>query len=287
MQVAGQATSSHPVRGEAGPQATSAGGAPGRFAPPLRLRRVSSTQELVVEAALGGTDEGLVVVADEQLAGRGRLERRFVAPPGGSLLCSVLFRPALAPAELHGCASAVALAALRACRGFGAAVSLKWPNDLMGDHGKLAGILAELVSASPAAVVVGIGLNCAWPEGWPGEEETAELVAGATTLSAEVGRHIGRDELLDAFLAELEVAYDVLLRPQGVRRTLTAWRDACSTIGAAVTVETEHGVLSGLAREVDEHGALVLEVEGVDHVLQVGDVTHLRSKAPARPGDPH
>src|SRR5579875_2439912 len=228
---AGEAMSTRPPWTGARAQASAVALTRGRFGPVVRLRRVASTHDLVVEAARRGTPEGLVVLAEEQLAGRGRGSRRFIAPPGGSLLCSVLLRPTLEASALWQCASALSLAALAACRRVGARdVHLKWPNDLVTPAGKLAGVLAELVDGAVPAVVVGMGCNCSWPEGWPRNEEDARLVAQASTLSAAVGRDVGPEELFAAFLPELEAAYGQLLAPGGVAATHAAWKAACTSI---------------------------------------------------------
>ncbi len=191
-----------------------------RFTNVLRLPATGSTNALAADAVRGGTAEGLVVVADTQLAGRGRRSRRWVSPPEGALLCSVLFRPPDGLEQAQLLSAVVALAALRAC--FAVApgpLSIKWPNDLIAPVGKVAGVLAELVELEPPAVVVGIGLNLYWPPGWPPSDQgIAELVAKAATLEQVSGRRVTRNELLDAFLAELEVAYETLLGADGRRQ---------------------------------------------------------------------
>ncbi len=131
-----------------------------------RFDEIDSTNTYLRDQARQGAAEGLVAVADHQTAGRGRLDRRWESPPGATLLASVLFRPACAPADLHLCTGAVALAAADACGEVaGVDPELKWPNDLLVGGAKLAGVLAEAEFAGrPAgAVVVGIGLNVAWP----------------------------------------------------------------------------------------------------------------------------
>jgi BirA family transcriptional regulator, biotin operon repressor / biotin---[acetyl-CoA-carboxylase] ligase len=128
-----------------------------------------STNQYLLEQARSGAEEGLVAVADHQSAGRGRLGRSWDSPPGASLLVSVLLRPSLPPSGLHLCPTAVALAALDACASVaGVDARVKWPNDLVVDDHKLAGILAEVLPGPPgehdaAAVVVGLGLNIEWP----------------------------------------------------------------------------------------------------------------------------
>src|SRR5580698_1491786 len=108
-----------------------------------RFEQVDSTNTYLRAEARLGAPEGVVAVADHQSAGRGRLDRRWEAPAGSSLLMSVLFRPEFDPAELHLCTAAVALAAVAACREVaGVEAVLKWPNDLLVGDLKLAGVLA-------------------------------------------------------------------------------------------------------------------------------------------------
>src|SRR4051812_2967881 len=116
---------------------------------------VDSTNRYLLECAAQGAPEGIVAVADEQTAGRGRLGRTFVAPPGAALLVSVLLRPQLPPERVHLLTLATALAAIDALPGVDARV--KWPNDVVIDDRKLAGILAE--ADSTGAIVIGMGLN--------------------------------------------------------------------------------------------------------------------------------
>ncbi len=131
-------------------------------------RGSDSTNRYLLDEARAGAAGGLVVVADHQTAGRGRLGRRWEAPAGANLLVSVLLRPSLPIEELHLCTVAMALATRAACSAVtaGAVVPvLKWPNDVMVGERKLAGILAETIpgDGGSRAVVVGMGLNVAWP----------------------------------------------------------------------------------------------------------------------------
>src|SRR5580693_5772274 len=139
-----------------------------------RFAEIDSTNTYVLDQARLGAAEGLVAVAEHQSAGRGRLDRRWESPPGASLLVSVLFRPDLDPSELHLCTAAMALAAAEACRQVaGVGPVLKWPNDVLVNEEKLAGVLAEASfdrdpgldagAGGVVAVVVGLGLNIDWP----------------------------------------------------------------------------------------------------------------------------
>src|SRR4051794_41904164 len=154
-----------------------------------------------MELAGAGAPEGVVAVADHQTAGRGRLGRTWVAPPGASLLLSVLLRPGLTTERLHLATAVVALAAAAAVDDVaGFRPGLKWPNDLVVDDRKLAGVLAEadLSDAAAPAVVVGIGINLNWPDELPPEIATIAVAANHVA-----GRPVDRDAVLDALLAHL------------------------------------------------------------------------------------
>ncbi|HEY5274246.1 MAG TPA: biotin--[acetyl-CoA-carboxylase] ligase [Acidimicrobiales bacterium] len=245
------------------------------------LEETSSTNQFLVDRARAGATDGLVVVADRQSAGRGRYQRSWVSPPVGSLLCSILLRPELPVDQLYNVSSVVALAARRSCLGFGGPdVSLKWPNDLVSASGKLAGVLAELViSTPPPSVVVGIGCNLYWPDGWPPADDTsgtAELIRGAATLEQSCGRQVSRDEFLDSFLDEVDALYSTLLGPDGPATIRQEYASSCSTIGQRVQVDTPAGRLVGTAKGVNDDGSLELEVAGQTQRISVADVVHLR-----------
>jgi BirA family transcriptional regulator, biotin operon repressor / biotin---[acetyl-CoA-carboxylase] ligase len=247
----------------------------------VSLEETSSTNQVLVDRARAGATDGLVVVADRQSAGRGRYQRSWVSPPVGSLLCSILLRPELPVDQLYNLTSVVALAARRACVGFGGEdVSLKWPNDLVTPAGKLAGVLAELViSTPPPAVVVGIGCNLYFPPGWPPADDSsgfAELIKDATTLEESCGRQISRDEFLDSFLDEVDSLYSTLVGPDGPGTIRREYASSCSTIGQRVQVDTPTGRLVGFASGVNDDGSLQVEVDGQTQRISVADVVHLR-----------
>jgi BirA family biotin operon repressor/biotin-[acetyl-CoA-carboxylase] ligase len=223
------------------------------------LEETGSTNTEAVVAARSGAAEGLVVVADHQTAGRGRLDRRWEAPPGSALLCSILLRPVDLPASRrHLVTAAVGLAAREACAAVGAPFpDLKWPNDLLAaaSGAKLAGILAEAVGD---AVVVGLGCN------------VSAAPPGAACLEDLLGAPVAREELLAALLA-------------GLDRRLDRWADVaveyratCATQGRRVRIETVSGSSEGEAVAIDDDGALVVRfAEGV-RAVHVGDVVHVR-----------
>jgi BirA family transcriptional regulator, biotin operon repressor / biotin---[acetyl-CoA-carboxylase] ligase len=223
--------------------------------PPWHVRRVEetgSTNADLLEAARAGAPDRTVLVTAHQTAGRGRLERRWEAPPGANLLMSMLFRDV--PDDPGRLTRRTGVAAVDACRVVaGVDALLKWPNDVLLAERKLAGILAE--RGVDGCVVVGIGLNVAWAPD------------GATCLGARVTP----GDVLDALLH----AYD---RVDNVER---AYRERLATIGRRVHVDLPVGSIEGTAVDVDPDGRLVvLDTSGVTHRLDVGDVVHLRSGVP-------
>ncbi|MFD8425373.1 biotin--[acetyl-CoA-carboxylase] ligase [Streptomyces sp. NPDC059668] len=238
-----------------------------------------STNSDLVELALSGkADEGAVLVAEEQNAGRGRLDRRWTAPARSGLFFSVLLKPTGIPVErwgwlplLTGVAVATALSRIA-----GVDTALKWPNDLLvtvdGSERKAGGILAE--RAGNDAVVVGIGINVTLREDElpvPGAGSLA--LAGATTTD--------RDTVLRAVLRSLEqwygkwVAVDGDPDASGLQETYAA---GCATLGRVVRAELPGGTsITGEAVAVDGDGRLVLATEeGVQQPVGAGDIVHLR-----------
>jgi BirA family biotin operon repressor/biotin-[acetyl-CoA-carboxylase] ligase len=229
----------------------------------------STNRYLVAESTAGRAPAGLVAVADEQRAGRGRLGRSWIAPPGASLLASVLLGDALPPERRHLVVVAAALGAIDAVAELcGFRPRLKWPNDLVVDDRKLAGLLAE---ATAGAAVVGMGLNVDWPE-FP-----AEIAATATACNRE-GRAAPRAELLIAWLRGFDTRLDRLVA-DGPARLAEEHRANSATVGRRVRVERAHDVLEGDAVALTELGHLVVRRGGEDHTVSAGDVVHLRPSA--------
>jgi BirA family transcriptional regulator, biotin operon repressor / biotin---[acetyl-CoA-carboxylase] ligase len=239
----------------------------------LRFAEIDSTNTYLREQARAGAPAGMVAVADHQTAGRGRLDRTWEAPADASLLMSVLLRPALDPPDLHLCTAAVALAAADACHEVaGVEPEVKWPNDLVVGEGKLAGVLAEadISQQTVRSVVVGIGVNVAWP-GPPG--------VGGTCLNDHLTGQappIDHSELLGAVLSALSPRCLLLESPDGRRDVAAELRRRCATLGRQVRVELASGAVHGLARDIDDAGHLVVETEEGQRTISAGDVVHLR-----------
>ena len=243
-----------------------------------RLDETDSTNRVVLDLAREGAAEGVVVVADHQTSGRGRLGRSWQAPPGSSLLVTVLLRPAIPVADGHLVTIAAAQAAVDACEQVaGVRPGLKWPNDLVVERGgatrKLAGLLAESLVAGDQleAVALGMGLNVQWPTDLP-----PDLAGIATALNHEADGPVDRDVVLQAWLDGLGARYDRLVAPGGTDALLAGYRVACVTLGRTVRVELPGETVEGTARDVTREGHLVLDVSGERRVVAAGDVVHVR-----------
>jgi BirA family transcriptional regulator, biotin operon repressor / biotin---[acetyl-CoA-carboxylase] ligase len=236
------------------------------------LDEVDSTNTYVCDRARRGAPSGLVAVADHQTAGRGRLDRRWESPRGANLLASILLRPDCGAEDVHLCAGAVALAGADACREVaGVEPVLKWPNDLLLGGAKLAGVLAEAEFAGSElkAVVVGIGINVAWPG----------PVDVAGTCLDDVGRMgppVDRRVLLDRLLAALEPRCELLKEAAGRRDLADEVRRRCATLGKHVRVALAGEELIGRADAIDDAGRLVVATASGRRPVGAGDVVHLR-----------
>jgi BirA family transcriptional regulator, biotin operon repressor / biotin---[acetyl-CoA-carboxylase] ligase len=242
--------------------------------------QTGSTNADLLAAARTGAAAGTVLVAEEQTAGRGRLDRSWQSQPGAALTFSVLLRPASVPPASRGwlpLLTGVAVAsALQTTTGLD--VSLKWPNDVLAAAGaperagKLAGILAEQAGD---AIVVGIGLNVsAMQDELPSSQATSLWLQGAASTD--------RTEILVAILGELEQWY---LRwaegPKPGDATASglraAYRRTCSTVGLDVRVELPGaGRLTGRACDVDSVGRLLVSADDGVRAVSAGDVVHVR-----------
>lgn len=249
----------------------------------------STNDELVRRAVAGSEPEFSVLATTSQTAGRGRLGRVWVAPPGKTLAVSVLLRPAAATATGLGIdyfgwlplLAGIAMTRSVAEQLPGRRVTLKWPNDVQVDGAKIAGILAELLPGADA-VVIGVGVNLAFDaEELPTPTSTSLLLGGAEKTGDELA-----DAVLCGYLRELRSLYHGILAESGpdVAGLRTALLAVCNTIGQRVKVSLPGGeLLFGTATGVDDSGRLLV-ADGGDpdlaggsvRAVAAGDITHLR-----------
>jgi BirA family biotin operon repressor/biotin-[acetyl-CoA-carboxylase] ligase len=231
----------------------------------------STNADLLAEAA-GGAPEGVVLVAEEQSAGRGRIGRSWVSPARAALMFSVLLRPGTVPAGKKGWMPLLAGVALAESLRASASVDarLKWPNDVLADGAKLAGILTEQAGD---AIVVGAGVNVS--------TSRDELpVSGATSLVLAGAGCLDRHRLLTGMLAGIERWYRAWSGRSGdaEKSGLRAdYRRLCATLGRQVRVEMPGGVfVSGEAADVDGDGRLLVRTSSGLAPVSAGDVVHVR-----------
>ncbi|KQT94206.1 hypothetical protein ASG49_04705 [Marmoricola sp. Leaf446] len=230
-----------------------------------------STNADVAQRYAAGEAEGLVLVAEHQTAGRGRLGREWVSPARSSLTVSFLLVPAadVAPVRWGWLPLATGLATAAAVRRTtGVDVALKWPNDVLADDGrKLGGILLERVDrdGTPAAVI-GIGLNCT--------QTADELpVPEATSLALAGAADVDRATVLGALVEELDGLLEGWAGGEDLR---AAYVGECSTLGREVRVTVPGGEVLGEAVDVDADGQLVVRTASGEQHLGAGDVVHVR-----------
>jgi BirA family biotin operon repressor/biotin-[acetyl-CoA-carboxylase] ligase len=237
------------------------------------VEEASSTNALVAERAQTGGPEGLVILAEHQTAGRGRLDRSWETPPRSGLTFSVLLRPTVPAASWPWLPLLTGYAVSTALRAAGFDAAVKWPNDvLLGDR-KVAGILVERVeTTSGAAAIVGIGINVGMT--------ADELPVPEATSLAVVGDVPDRTDLLGSVLDTLWDAYVDWQEEgeAGSARLAASYAAACATVGRSVSVALPGGAtLTGRAVEIDQQGRLVVvDAAGTRRTVGAGDVVHVR-----------
>jgi BirA family transcriptional regulator, biotin operon repressor / biotin---[acetyl-CoA-carboxylase] ligase len=218
-----------------------------------------------------------VLLTTDQRAGRGRLDRTWVAPPDTALAVSVLVRVPGIPLEARTWIPLIAGAAMTRAvaaqlTGTGNTAGLKWPNDVLVDGGKICGILAETIPGDPDAVVIGAGVNTRMTR--------ADLPVSTAISFAALGLDGDDDRLLADFLRALDEQLTALAAAgggagaSGVRGEIEA---LCTTLGADVDVALPDGThLRGRAQRIDEHGRLVVVGDTEETSVSAGDVVHVR-----------
>ena len=222
-----------------------------------------STNDRARELAGEGVDD-VVVLADEQTGGRGRLDREWASPSGGVWLSAVC-RPELPPARVPVYTLAAAVATTAAVREVGVNAEIKWPNDVLvgDDERKLAGVLTEMKGEADRVswVVVGVGLNA--------NVDAGAVPETATTLRERVG-DVDRAALTRTLLERFD---ELRTDPESV---LPAWRERAATLGRRVRVETPGGEVVGEAVDVEFPGQLVVATDDGRRRVSAGDCEHLR-----------
>jgi BirA family biotin operon repressor/biotin-[acetyl-CoA-carboxylase] ligase len=241
----------------------------------LRFESLPSTNTELARLASEGADEGVSILADEQTAGRGRLQRTWSSPKGAGLYFSILLRPTIPQDHWPLITFAAALAVADALHeSSDIQTDIKWPNDLLSGERKICGILADAIE-TPAgrAVIVGIGINLT-QQAFP-----AELINVAASVSEVTGRPAERESILAALLRALSRWYSLLHEPGGREKIVVAWSSRSSyASGKLVQVNNGEEVWPGVTSGIEPDGALRLKMEsGEIKVVRAGDVLSVRS----------
>jgi BirA family biotin operon repressor/biotin-[acetyl-CoA-carboxylase] ligase len=240
----------------------------------IRFDALESTNTKALQLIQKGAEEGTVVLADFQTAGRGRYDRKWYSPRGEGLFFSVIFYPPFTDKRLFtlplvaGCAVAAALKSVT-----GLAPLLKWPNDVLIGEKKVSGILIETSQVGRRlAAVIGIGININntdFPE---------EISRTATSILLECKKKVSSLTLLEKCLRELSDRYEHFLSGRSERIVREA-REISSLLGRQVRVSTSGGEFHGNAIDLDETGALILRLhDGASRVFTTGEVQLIRAE---------
>lgn len=286
-----------------------------RFSEVEWVERTGSTNADLRERAEQGSPEGIVLVADYQTQGRGRRDRKWESPPKASLLVSLLLRPKCLPEEFAWLTHMAGLAVADVCRETtGAEARLKWPNDVVVEDMKLAGVLAEAV---PEAVILGIGLNVLWPdansqpqgfnnapvslkalaERTAAQSSNSQSTASAADMPNQLSDQLpDRAELLVKLLCNFEQRYARVGQPDWSAELRAEAKQRSATLGRRVSVaitlpkETSPSVaqneIQGTAQDITPSGSLLVAANAASEEpakqfeITAGDVVHLRSAVP-------
>jgi len=236
------------------------------------FQETASTNDLAEKFARDGAPEGVVVFAESQTRGRGRLGRKWLSPGRQGLWFSLLLRPDMPPQETTRLTVMAATALRRAIHSAtGLDARIKWPNDILLNGKKIAGILTELSAEVDRVrhVIIGLGVNV----NFAAKDFPAELRATATSLRVESGQEHSRAELATAILQALDADY-ARIRAGKFSAVADEWESHCATLGRNVTVHIGDRTIHGRAEALDDDGALLLRSEH-GHLERIigGDVT--------------
>ena len=235
------------------------------------FERTTSTNDEVEKAAINGHAEGLVVFAESQTRGRGRMGRRWSSPAGKGLWFSLLLRPKLTPDKCTQLTAATATALVRAIRSkTNITPEIKWPNDLMIHGKKVSGILTEMSAEldSVRFVIVGIGINVNQTT----SEFPPEIESSSTSLKLATGANISRTDLAIEILRELDHDYSRIVSGK-FSSVADEWAGNCSTLGKQVKINIGQRRFTGRAEALDETGSLLIRTDhGRVERITSGDV---------------
>lgn len=237
------------------------------------FEEIGSTNEVAFELARNGAPEGTVVIADSQTQGRGRLQRRWISPPGVNLYISVIFRPSIAAKNVPFLTLVASIALAETIKNEGANTLIKWPNDILINWKKVAGVLTAMQPRGDEVdfVVVGVGVNLNMTRETM-KKEMGEVAEIATSLREELGHEIERARFTADLINEIEMWYQRFLK-NGKPPIIKEWMRRWGAINRRVQVKFNETVVEGTASGIDENGYLLIKKDdGTTERIISGDV---------------
>lgn len=237
------------------------------------FEEIGSTNEVAFELARNGATEGTTVIADSQTQGKGRLQRRWISPPGVNLYISVIFRPSIAAKNAPFLTLVASIALAETIKNEGANTLIKWPNDVLINGKKAAGVLTAMQPRGDEVdfIVVGIGVNLNMTRETM-KKEMGEVAEIATSLREELGHEIERAKFTADLINELEMWYQRFLQ-NGKSPIIKEWMRRWGAINRRVRVKFNETVVEGTASGIDENGYLLIKKDdGTTERIISGDV---------------
>ncbi|MFC7370539.1 biotin--[acetyl-CoA-carboxylase] ligase [Fictibacillus iocasae] len=232
---------------------------------------LKSTQEMAHHEAAKADEEGMLVVADEQTGGRGRLGRSWHSPSGTGIWMSLILKPRIPLQKAPQLTLLTAVAVVRAIeKKTGLAADIKWPNDILLNGKKIVGILTELQAEADQihSVIIGMGMNINQKL----EHFQEDIRSIATSLHIESGKEFVRADLIAAVMLEIEELYDIYLK-DGFGLIKLLWESRALSLGRRITARSLNGTVKGLAKGITDDGVLLLEDdEGRVHSIYSADI---------------
>lgn len=241
----------------------------GYFCPLIHVRETRSTMDFLKNLGMTGAPHGQIVIADSQTAGRGRFQRVWKNHPGKALYLSLLLRPPFDRSAYSRLTIGTSVATLEVIeRMTGSEIQIKWPNDLMIQNKKIAGMITEasLDSQKRSFAVVGLGLNLLQEK----EDFPEELQERATSLFQAFGKKIRPADFLAEWIPHLHQTFE-----KPFSEVVTLWKARCLTLGQNLQVQNGSQLIYGMAMDLEENGALILRTDaGIYQTIQSGVVVH-------------
>lgn len=237
-------------------------------------RELESTNDIAFELAKEGASEGTVVIAETQTKGRGRLQRKWISPAGFNLYMSIIFRPSISSKDGNILTLVSSIALFETVNSYGIKCRIKWPNDLLINRRKVAGVLTEMELAGERVefVLVGIGINLNMTRG-----DMNGLMGDVSEIATSVREHLGhevdRPEFAASLINLLEKWYQEF-NTSGKSKIIDEWKKRWGDLDRRVRVKVSHNWIEGIAYGLDQDGFLLVRQDnGKTERIIAGDLT--------------